>query len=191
SRVARSFDLRGRVLHAAPVLRTRGLVVRQLHAHVRTPAYLEILLDGLDEAVALVSDMAGVKASFLLDDGAQSRELIGRAVGARRVDESGREPDRALVHRPSEQGAHRRELVATGSAGGATHHALPQRAVAYERTAGDGHIGAHARRAGPVDDDAAANEEVGHPLRSRPAPRSRRRATTSSFGEAPPAGDPS
>src|SRR5216117_2356261 len=70
-RVARSFDLRGRVLHAAPVLRTRGLVVRQLHAHVRTPAYLEILLDGLDEAVALVSDMAGVKASFLLDDGAQ------------------------------------------------------------------------------------------------------------------------
>ena len=46
-------------------------------------------------------------------------------------------------------------------------------------------------RAGAIDDEPAANEEVGHPLRSRPAPRSRRRATTRSLGEEPPAGDPS
>ena len=69
----------------------------------------------------------------------------------------------------------------------------PARGVADigDAAGGDRHVGPYAWSAGPVDDDAAANEEVGHPRRSRPAPRSRRLATTSSFGDAPPAGDPS
>ncbi len=56
---------------------------------------------------------------------------------------------------------------------------------------GHGDVRAHRRDAAAVDHAPAANEEVGHLRRSRPLPRSRRRATTSSFGDVGVTGDPS
>jgi hypothetical protein len=66
------------------------------------------------------------------------------------------------------------------------------RADLRDPAAGDRDVRAHGRRARAIDDHAAAYEKVGHRRRrSRPAPRSRRRATMSSLRELSVASDPS
>ena len=273
--------------------------MRELNAHLRPSPDLEVLLHRLEEPLALVANVARVQAPLIPNDRAEGGELVGRAVRARRIDQAGRETDRAFVHGTREAVPSLVELAVAGPAGGGTHDALAGASRADERArliagrvvagprvsakvttcalcpvhpsarsssvrgksfhrcrrtaavaahderhahvqralervvdedrvvrvrvdvdesgsddtvarvdhprgappghiadvgdaaVGDRDIGANARRSRAVDHETAADQKVGHPLRSRPAPRSRRRATTRSFGDVLPAGDPS
>ena len=298
---ARALDERRRVLHFPPVALARGLVVRQLDAHLAAPADREVLFDRVEELGALVADVARVEAAFVADDRAERGELVRRPERARWIDEPRREADGALVERAREELLHPRELGPRRRPVLGAHHAGAQGPVPDERAdvdrglraidrrrvfperapralhvetrelavelrlgepahrrrraaavaadderhahvdgalhgvvhehrfvgmrvdvdepgsdraavrvdharvavplhathardpvAGDEHVRRERRPAGPVVDRATAEDEVAHSRRrSRPAPRSRRFATMSSFGDRGPVLEPS
>src|ERR671934_217001 len=88
ARGARPVDEGGRLADSSPVPLARRLVVRELDAHARAPADLEVLLDGLEQPRGLVADVTRVEPALLLHDRAERRELRRVAEGARRVDET-------------------------------------------------------------------------------------------------------
>src|SRR5207249_2917988 len=87
---ARALDRGGRFAHLAPVALAGGLVVRELHAHARATADLDVLGDRLEEPRRLVADVARVEAALLTDDGAERGQLVRRPERARWIDEAGR-----------------------------------------------------------------------------------------------------
>src|SRR5258708_29816077 len=107
--------------------------MRELDPHAAAPADLEVLLDGGEELVALVPDVAGVEAVALPDDGRERADLVGRAIGAGRVDEPGGESDRAVGEGRREHRLHRGELAARWRPVLRAHDAHPEGAVADER----------------------------------------------------------
>ena len=112
--------------------------MRELHADTGAPADLQILFDRIEKMGRFVADVARIQAALIAHDIAERGELVRRSEGARRVDEARREPDRAFVHRLRQKGAHPRQLVLCRCSVVRTHHARPQRAVAYERAHIDG-----------------------------------------------------
>src|SRR5205814_10369368 len=107
--------------------------MRELDAHAAAATDLEVLLDRGEEIVPLVADVARVEAIVLAHDLGEGRDLVDGAVRARRVDQPGGEPDRALVERAREQRPHRRELATRRRSVVAAHHALAEGAVTDER----------------------------------------------------------
>ena len=130
---ARALDRGGRFAHLAPVALAGGLVVRELHAHARATADLDVLGDRLEEPRRLVADVARVEAALLTDDGAERGQLVRRPERARWIDEPGREADGTLVHRSAEERAHPFELGGARRPRVRAHHAGPERPMTDER----------------------------------------------------------
>src|SRR2546428_6771079 len=86
---AGALDERGGLLHLSPVLLTRRLVVRQLDPRPAAAPDLEVLLDRLDQPGALVADVTRIEATRHAHLLAERAELVGRPVGAWRIDEPG------------------------------------------------------------------------------------------------------
>ena len=133
ARRARALDARCGVPDLSPVLLPGRFVVRELHAHLRAPADLDVLFDRIEELRALVADVAGVEPALRAHHLAERGELVCRAERARRVDEARGETDRPLVHRPRQQAAHIRELGRRRRARLRPHDARAQRPVPHER----------------------------------------------------------
>src|SRR5204863_8712505 len=108
---AGALDQRRRLLDLAPVLLSRRLVMRKLHAHAGPPPDLEVLLDRVEKMRRFVADVARVKAALVAYDLAERGELARRPESARRVDQPRSKSDRAFIHRLGQERPHPRELV--------------------------------------------------------------------------------
>src|SRR5207244_4750845 len=85
ARRARALDARCGVPDLSPVLLPGRFVVRELHAHLRAPADLDVLFDRIEELRALVADVAGVEPALRAHHLAERGQLVGRAERAWRV----------------------------------------------------------------------------------------------------------
>ena len=121
-----------RLAGATPHRARPALEVRDLEAAAgsgRTDG-LDRLADRLEQAVALVSHMRGVQAAVPGRGRDQRRDLVGRRVHPRRVDEPGRQAERARVHRGVDRGDHRGQLVRGGRPRVGAQHGPANRPVA-------------------------------------------------------------
>ena len=87
-----------RLFRASPVFRTRGLVMRDVDAPAAALADAHDLLDARNDVVALVAHVAGEDVLWTERRG-QRHELVEFGEHAGRIDQAGRDAERAGVER--------------------------------------------------------------------------------------------
>src|SRR3982751_314585 len=93
-----------------PIRLSDGLEVRDLQAAARAAGKVELLVDGLDEAEAIIAHVRAVDSAATGGDTAQALQFIKWRGFAGRVHQAGREPAGADGERFVEQVLHRIEL---------------------------------------------------------------------------------
>ena len=117
-RGARRVDLRHHRGRLAPVAATGRLQMVDVELHAALARDAERLVHRLEQRVALGAHVGDVRAVVRRHRLRHLDQLRRAGVRARRIDEGGRDPERAVAHRVADDGAHRVELRCRRRRGG-------------------------------------------------------------------------
>ena len=107
--------------------------MRYLHWQVGRAADIERFVDRFHHSVTFVTNMRGVNALIACSDFGQAHHFLRGAVNTRQVDQSGRQADRAVLHRHIHQALHVALFICGSVAVGKPHGLPPHRIVADQR----------------------------------------------------------
>ena len=127
---ARLFDQRHDFFHPAPELFVRDFQMDDVHRHAGAFSDFDGLSDRLEDAQALVANVAGVDAAMLAHDLAKFDQVVGRGERTRRHHQLTRKTKGSLLHRLRDQVLHLLQLSRTGPVEGLAHDTLPDVAFA-------------------------------------------------------------